>query len=55
MKTYGFDRIKLSRNLSIDELLQLEEEVKKASLNEFKMGFILKMENLQFISTTKMV
>ncbi|WP_010117378.1 hypothetical protein [Acinetobacter sp. P8-3-8] len=38
MKTYGFDRIKLSRNLSIDELLQLEEEVKKASLNEFKDG-----------------
>lgn len=38
IKTYGFDRLKMAKNLSGEELEYLQSEVKELHANEFKDG-----------------
>lgn len=37
-KTYGFNRVDMARNLSLDELEQLVKQVEVEHANEFKDG-----------------
>ena len=38
IKTYGFDRLKMTKHLSLEELDQLQQQVKELHANEFKDG-----------------
>lgn len=38
IKTYGFDRIKMTKHLTLEELAQLQKQVKELHANELKDG-----------------
>lgn len=38
IKTYGFDHVKMTKHLTLEELDQLQKQVKELHANEFKDG-----------------